>query len=1195
MLDKAEKIAGLEVSVVYLCHFVLPLLSPSFIRESYSELFARLPGLLKEGMGSAPFMRSALGCLKAVLSAFEDKESWTSMTSLSELLSLVLGLCLDERPKVRKSAQDCITTMLKGDGGRTTVHPGLSLAAQFIKLVLQGATRKDSAKALHLAPLLRKLVPYLDQGAIDGLLGPLLQCCGLGNGHLSVAYFGVLQELCRTESAAEQVEEFRPRLVQLNLGEAKKILDGLHRLKPASFELAEIAAAWIGALGSCLAHPSLQGRLDEAALNPHLMSLFEGLASTKEAVLLACQLAFSRLSAPRLPELLLEALQRASSGSSAASLPYLLAIIRDQVMLLSSSSTAVSLTPAYAGMLGAIGSLHDSRSHAECRSDCVKAIHDFIRVFGPEPVLSALPLGLEPTSGKAQVSRAWLLPIIKEAVWNADLGYFTHTLLPLADRLAARAAGFQAAGKLGDAKVYETVVFQLWSLVPAFLRYPSGDFASAFSALAPRLASVINEDPILRPILINALTSLMERARSYEHDQESGDMAPLLRPVSTPQMLQTLGSLSASFLPLLFNLLGVTKADQRHTLLRCIRAFLDVLSVDDAAVVQGYFSRIAGHTSNASSPDEQSCLLELLCTMVAFLGEDAYAQLVQMGLAIVAAAAEPALQKAAYKALHLAAAHELYGPGLVHALLSAEQALINESPNLIEVSAVRKCRFRLLLAVTPLLPDAALHWIPLLLPEVILGTKEVNQKTRLLAFELLLAFARRMARGGAICIEGSTTAATLDEYLTMVLAGLAGKTPHMISATVVALARLLFDLAPSIPAGTLHAILGDILLLFGSPSREIVKAAFGCVKVAVVVLPPEQLQPHLGGLVASILAWSGEHAMHFKVRVRHLLERLIRRFGYEAVAAIIPQEHHRLIANIKKRKDRAKRQKELKPVVAHGNEDEANGDDDLDRITTAALSKQTSMLTRRGISSTATATRPSARFEAALYDSESDIDASEEESADEVVDNAAMEDDDLETALSRKLSLRTKAMTAKTSAKTTAKAALKGARPNAGPKNRTNDEDDFKLNPEGKMIIEETDEGADEDDGIVIDENAHRLYEQSLKTFSRPGKHVKFSNKRSRNDEEDDEDEDHSYAPSAVTHKSALSRLSKVSRRPATTAAPRTAHSGQEFKAKRGAGGDVKPKKCKVEPYAYVPLQRSTKTKGSGKNTYFLQKKKQAK
>lgn len=35
--------------------------------------------------------------------------------------------------------------------------------------------------------------------------------------------------------------------------------------------------------------------------------------------------------------------------------------------------------------------------------------------------------------------------------------------------------------------------------------------------------------------------------------------------------------------------------------------------------------------------------------------------------------------------------------------------------------------------------------------------------------------------------------ASLEEYLTMIAAGLAGATPHMISATVTAISRLVFE------------------------------------------------------------------------------------------------------------------------------------------------------------------------------------------------------------------------------------------------------------------------------------------------------------------------------------------------------------------------------------------------------------------
>ena len=42
------------------------------------------------------------------------------------------------------------------------------------------------------------------------------------------------------------------------------------------------------------------------------------------------------------------------------------------------------------------------------------------------------------------------------------------------------------------------------------------------------------------------------------------------------------------------------------------------------------------------------------------------------------------------------------------------------------------------------------------------------------------------------CLISSATA-TVEEYMTMIAGGLAGATPHMISATVTAISRLVFE------------------------------------------------------------------------------------------------------------------------------------------------------------------------------------------------------------------------------------------------------------------------------------------------------------------------------------------------------------------------------------------------------------------
>jgi ribosomal RNA-processing protein 12 len=117
--------------------------------------------------------------------------------------------------------------------------------------------------------------------------------------------------------------------------------------------------------------------------------------------------------------------------------------------------------------------------------------------------------------------------------------------------------------------------------------------------------------------------------------------------------------------------------------------------------------------------------------------------------------------------------------------------------------------------------------IPSLIPEVVLGTKEPSEKTRSAAFEVIVALGKKMSEGGVVnrnMIDGMDedededgaensegiplrlehsnsndepivilAAASVDEYLTMVSVGLAGASPHMISATVTAISRLVFE------------------------------------------------------------------------------------------------------------------------------------------------------------------------------------------------------------------------------------------------------------------------------------------------------------------------------------------------------------------------------------------------------------------
>jgi len=107
-------------------------------------------------------------------------------------------------------------------------------------------------------------------------------------------------------------------------------------------------------------------------------------------------------------------------------------------------------------------------------------------------------------------------------------------------------------------------------------------------------------------------------------------------------------------------------------------------------------------------------------------------------------------------------------------------------------------------------------------------------------------------------------------------------------------------------------IFTTLLVFLTSNNREIVKSVLGFVKLAVHTLSTELIRPHLKQLVPALLGWSHDHKNHFKAKVRHIFERMLRRFGWDDVYACAGEEEAaKVLVNIKKRKERARRKKAL--------------------------------------------------------------------------------------------------------------------------------------------------------------------------------------------------------------------------------------------------------------------------------------------
>ena len=71
-----------------------------------------------------------------------------------------------------------------------------------------------------------------------------------------------------------------------------------------------------------------------------------------------------------------------------------------------------------------------------------------------------------------QPGRAHLLPLIKSRTTNDSLAFFASYFRPLSERVFTRKVAADDGGRGAEAKVWETLVVQIWNCFPGFCETP---------------------------------------------------------------------------------------------------------------------------------------------------------------------------------------------------------------------------------------------------------------------------------------------------------------------------------------------------------------------------------------------------------------------------------------------------------------------------------------------------------------------------------------------------------------------------------------------------------------------------------------------------------------------------------------------------------------------------------------------------
>lgn len=522
-----------------------------------------------------------------------------------------------------------------------------------------------------------------------------------------------------------------------------------------------------------------------------------------------------------------------------------------------------------------------------CAELIEQVIGSAISAMGPAAVLEVLPLGLISKEVQHEFPTAWLLPVLKANVSRSEIRFFTESMIPIAEHCLKVSETAISNGNEHVAAVYRTLHIQVWELLPPFCSHAI-DVATHFKSIARLLGSVLQDRPHLRSVVCTALITL-------------------IRTADTPVEVETIARFAKNYLPILFTLYCSDDATD-HEKSRCLATIEAYSPIASPELLLSLFEHVRSRVSGTDGGETalllrgQHAMMDLTIAMVGCM--DDVRPVIGVVLPLIQGN-DATLQKKGYKALALICASERPAHRtFVRAEALRLQKLLESS--MIEAGpATKQHRLTLISSLVRLLPPPNIKtFVPEIITEVILCTKEVKEKARDSAFVCLVEIGEAIISAEeAATSEGASI--TISDYFSIVIAGLAGS-PHMISATVVSLSRMVYQFRDHMPSEQMSQVLEAACILLQCKSREVIKSVLGFIKVAIAVLPSTDFEIHLPLLVKGLITWS---IPTFRQKTKMIVERLIRKFGFSTVDELTPSAHKKLLTNIRKTKEREKRKK----------------------------------------------------------------------------------------------------------------------------------------------------------------------------------------------------------------------------------------------------------------------------------------------
>jgi len=222
----------------------------------------------------------------------------------------------------------------------------------------------------------------------------------------------------------------------------------------------------------------------------------------------------------------------------------------------------------------------------------------------------------------------------------------------------------------------------------------------------------------------------------------------------------------------------------------------------------------------------------------------------------------------------------------------------------------RVYRLQALVKMFTLLNEANPQMVPAaasqFLHEIVLSIREPGTRVHETAFYLIRLLCNQM-----LALHGNC-----NDYFKLLLDGCKSKSAALVQCSIIALANVLVEHYNEVSDVVMQTAITTVVGLLAQDDTQVRNATFGFCKLVLKVVvyhPPAKaaFEACLPTFMEGVVFWlNHEKAASIQLKARVLVERAIKRFGYEAIAELTPENKKKFVKYVEKQRSLEQRRKE---------------------------------------------------------------------------------------------------------------------------------------------------------------------------------------------------------------------------------------------------------------------------------------------